>query len=119
VKFLETKIISKNEQPIFSRTKVDIELIFEKQTPSNKEVKGAISKALGADEKLISLQGIYTNFGERKSKCTIYLYSDPESMRKIEDQLPDKVPGKGSDNTGSSENAESKKIDQPNNQEKK
>ena len=50
---MELKVLNKKEEPLLSRIKVESEVIFEKATPSEQEVKSNLAKTLGKDEKVI------------------------------------------------------------------
>ena len=83
---MELKIINKEPEPLLSRTKVEVEIEFDKATPSNEDVKAQLVKDLGKDEKLIVVKNIYTNFGLKKAKSMSYVYDDEESLKRIEPQ---------------------------------
>jgi ribosomal protein S24E len=81
---MDLKIIEKKEEPLLSRTKIVSEMNFEAATPSSKEVKSKIASLLNADEKLIVVKNIYTDFGFKKADVSAYLYKDEKEMGIIE-----------------------------------
>ncbi|HJN56800.1 MAG: hypothetical protein QF436_03810 [Candidatus Woesearchaeota archaeon] len=81
---MELKIIQKKEEPLLSRTRADAEVSFEKATPAEKEIKDSLVKALGKDEKLIVIRGIYTAYGLKKAKIISYAYENEDSLKRIE-----------------------------------
>ena len=81
---MDLKILSKKEEPLLSRTIVEIEVSFDKSTPSKSEIKNALAKSLGRDEKLIVVKGIYSGYGVRKAKNVSYAYENEEIMKSIE-----------------------------------
>lgn len=81
---MDLKILSKKEEPLLSRTKIEAEVSFDKATPSKSEIKNALAKSLGRDEKLIVVKGVYTGYGVRKAKNVSYAYESEEVMKSIE-----------------------------------
>ncbi|MFH0867766.1 MAG: hypothetical protein V1831_00470 [Candidatus Woesearchaeota archaeon] len=81
---MEIKIIGKKEDPLLSRTKVEVEIIFESATPSREEIKSRLGKDLGKNEKLIVVKGIYTDYGLKKAKNIAYVYENEDALNKIE-----------------------------------
>ena len=81
---MDLKILSKKEEPLLSRTKIEAEVSFDKATPSKSEIRNALAKSLGRDEKLIAVKGIYTGYKVRKAKNVSYAYENEEAMKSIE-----------------------------------
>lgn len=81
---MELKIISKKEEPLLARARVDVELTFEKATPSINEVKDSIVSKLGKDKNLVVVKGIYNEFSLRKAKGIVHIYTDESMLKKIE-----------------------------------
>ena len=81
---MDLKILSKKEEPLLSRTIVEAEVSFDKATPSKSEIKSALAKSLGKDEKLIVVKGLYSGYGVRKAKNVSYAYENEEIMKSIE-----------------------------------
>lgn len=81
---MDLKIIEKIEEPLLSRTRIISEVTFENSIPSNKEVKSKIASLLKADENLLVVKSIYTNFGFKKAKVNSCLYNDEKEMGIIE-----------------------------------
>ena len=81
---MDLKILSKKEEPLLSRTKIEAEVSFDKATPSKSEIKNALAKSLGRDEKLIVVKGLYAGYKVRKAKNVSYAYENEEVMKSIE-----------------------------------
>ncbi|MBI2523319.1 hypothetical protein HYW19_02945 [Candidatus Woesearchaeota archaeon] len=81
---MDLKILSKKEEPLLSRTKLEAEVSFDKATPSKSEIRNALAKSLGRDEKLIVVKGIHTGYKVRKAKHVSYVYENEEIMKSIE-----------------------------------
>ena len=70
---------------MLSRTRADAEVSFEKANPCRKrKSKDSLVKALGKDEKLIVIRGIYTAYGLKKAKIISYAYENEDSLKRIE-----------------------------------
>jgi len=83
---MEIKIINKNKDPLFSRTKIESEIIFDKSTPSREEIKNKLVSDLGIDGKLIVVKGIYTTRGLKKASNLSYVYENEETLKRVEVQ---------------------------------
>ena len=92
---MDLKILSKKEEPLLSRTIVEAEVSFDKATPSKSEVKNALAKSLGKDEKLIVVKGLYSRYGVRKAKNVSYAYENEEVMKSIEPKPKEHKESKG------------------------
>ena len=113
---MELKIINKKEDPLLSRTKVEIEITFDKATPSKAEIKSRLGKDLGKEEKLIVVKGIYMEYGLKKAKNLSYVYESEEALKRIE------VGKKEESKTEAQEKPakeEAKKKEEPKKEEKK
>lgn len=77
-------ITDQKEEPLLSRKEIIAEITFDKATPSKEEVKKAIAAQLKADESLIVVKNIYTEFGTPKAKSRAYIYSSKKDMDNIE-----------------------------------
>jgi len=87
---MQLKITEKKEQPILSRTSVKAHIIFDKSTPSADEVKKALASELKADEALVVVNEIYTEFGKPEADVNAYVYASKEEMQKIEPKPKEK-----------------------------
>ena len=83
---MELKIVNKKEDPLLSRTKFEVDVVFEKATPSRAEIKNKLATDLGKDGKLIVVKGIYTTRGLKKAKNISYVYENEEALKRIEIQ---------------------------------
>jgi|SRR3989338_3298035 len=91
---MDLKIISKKQDPLLSRVKVEAEIVFDKTTPSRGEIKSKLAKDLGKDEKLIAVKGIYMDYGLKKARNVSYVYENEESLKRIEPKIKEKSGGK-------------------------
>jgi len=92
---MDLKILSKKEEPLLSRTIVEAEVSFDKATPSKPEIKNALAKSLGKDEKLIVARGIYSGYGVRKAKNVSYVYENEDVMNSVEPKPKKPKAGEG------------------------
>ena len=81
---MELKIVSKKEYPLLSRTKIEAEVVFEKETPSREEIRSKLATDLGKDSKLIVVKQIYTIRGLKKAKNISYVYENEDFLKRIE-----------------------------------
>ena len=59
-------------------------MTFTAATPSKEETKKKIAEMTKANEDLIIIKHIYTQFGSQKGKFTAYIYENEEMKKKIE-----------------------------------
>lgn len=81
---MELKIISKKEEPLLSRIKIDLEVAFDKATPSKAEIHENLANMLGKDKSMLIVKGIYNYYGSRKAKSFACLYENKEVLERIE-----------------------------------
>jgi len=116
---MELNIINKKQDPLFSRIKVESEIIFEKGTPSIAEVKSKLGKDFGKDEKLIVVKGIYTQYGLKKAKNLSYIYENEEALKRIEVEKKEKTGKKEAKTEKAEEKPEAKKEEKKAKEEQK
>ena len=80
---MELKILHKKEEPLLSRTRLEGVVMFDKATPSTKEIKSNVAKSIGKDESLIDIKGIYNQYGQKKAKVVCYAYESEDVLKKI------------------------------------
>ena len=88
---MNLKIIEETEKPLLSRKEIKAEITFDKATPSNEEVKKSVAAQTKADESLVVVKSIYTEFGATKATATVYVYTSKEDMEKIEPKKKEKA----------------------------
>ncbi len=89
---MQLKILDKKEQELLSRTAIKAHIIFDKATPSNEEIKKQIASGLKADENLVAVKNIYTEYGKSEADVNAYVYKSAEEMQKIEPKPKEKKP---------------------------
>ena len=80
-------IKNKHTEPLLSRTKVDAAIVFDKATPTNKEITAAIASSMKADEKLVVVRHVYTSFGHKEAKVEAYVYDDEAKKTFVEPKV--------------------------------
>ena len=78
---MELKIITKQEKPLLSRTDVHAEITFAGATPSTQVVTKEIAKQTKANEELVHIKKIATEFGYQKAKVEAQVYKDAKTMK--------------------------------------
>jgi len=101
---MELKVTSKKEEPLLSRTMVEAELVFEKATPSNEEIRSKLAQSLGKDEKLVVIKNAHTSYGLKKAKITSYVYDDEKLKEKIERKIKKDKKAKDGEEAKAAEN---------------
>lgn len=81
---MKLNIAEKIEQKLLSRTKIVGELNFDAATPSNDDLKKAISTELKCAQNLIVITNIYTKFGAKSATFSAYAYDNEKDMKDVE-----------------------------------
>ena len=82
---MDFKIVSEIDKPLLSRKEVKVELaFFGKATPSKSELAKLVSEKLGVSEDLVVVKTVFTDFGQSRADCLVFVYSDKDSMLKID-----------------------------------
>jgi len=105
---MDFKILSKKEEPLLSRTRVESEVLFDKSTPSKTEIRNALVKELGKEEKLIVVDKVITGYGVRKAKNVSYAYENEEVMKALENKPKENDKGENAKEAPKAEKPESK-----------
>jgi small subunit ribosomal protein S24e len=88
---MEIKIIEQKDKPVLSRKEIIAEISFTGKTPSNEEVRKKIAEESKADEELVVVKNIYTEFGLTKAKVNAYVYNSKEKLESIEPKKKEKT----------------------------
>ena len=72
------------QNPLLSRKEYTLQVVFEGATPSKKEAKKEVSKAVKADENLCVVREVKTSFGSNKAVVTMFVYDKADDMKRIE-----------------------------------
>ena len=79
---MEVKILTKTEEPLLSRVKVEGEVAFEAATPSKKDVKASVAKSMKKDIGLVEIDIIDTGYGQHKARVVSYVYETADMITK-------------------------------------
>ena len=81
------KIHDKKNEPLLSRVEVSADIEFAGATPSYQDVTKGVASHMKADEKLVVVRHVYTEFGNKKAKVQAYVYSDEAKKQFFEPKL--------------------------------
>lgn len=81
---MELKIISQNENKSLFRTEVEASIVFEKTTPTRKDIQKEIAKKLKSKEDLTIIKTVKTAFGEAKATVFANVYTDENVLKTLE-----------------------------------
>jgi small subunit ribosomal protein S24e len=110
---MQLKITEKREEELLSRTAIKLHIIFDKATPSKEELKKAIASELKADENLVVVKDIYTEFGNSEADVNAYVYTSKEEMQKIEPKPKKKAKPGTKTSKSESDSVQAKKEEKP------
>ena len=79
---MEIKMESKTEQPLLARTVLEGRISFEATTPSREEIRKKLSEAIKADESLVQVTMVKTDYGQKAATITAHLYKTKEDVSK-------------------------------------
>jgi ribosomal protein S24E len=82
---MELKITNKKENPMLCRTEIECRVsFFNEPTPKRVDVKKKISSLAKADEKLIVIKKIKSEFGTGGGTVLAFVYKTEEDLKRIE-----------------------------------
>jgi small subunit ribosomal protein S24e len=82
---MDIDIIEKHDNLLLERTEVRLLAKHPKEaTPKRKELKDAITEALGISKEIIVIDLIESEFGKEQTKVFAKVYKDVDTARKIE-----------------------------------
>ncbi len=81
---MSINIVDKNEQKLLGRTLVRATLSYEGTTPSRKQVRAELSKALKEKEENVIVQHIYTSYGGNEADIHAAVYKNLEDAKAVE-----------------------------------
>jgi ribosomal protein S24E len=77
-------IISEKDNKLLGRKEIIAEVEYSGCTPTKENIKKMIVTKMGADEKLIIIKIIKTEYGKPKAKLNLVIYNSDKEMREIE-----------------------------------
>ena len=87
------KILEKKQSELLPRIEVSAEIDHTaKSTPSKETIRESLANELKTDKEFIVIKNIYSKFGESKSKLSANIYTDKNSLTRLE--LSNKKPKK-------------------------
>lgn len=81
---MKLQILDKTEKPLFSRTELKAEVVFDKSTPSRAEIIKELAAKLNTNDDLIALKSVYTSFGVRKAAVIANVYKNKKDFETSE-----------------------------------
>lgn len=83
---MKIDIIEEKEVPLLVRRRISFGIDNEGgKTPSEAEIKKAISEKIKVDESLISVRHIYQKYGVGKAKAIAHVYKSLEDLKRVEE----------------------------------
>ena len=81
---MEINISKQNNNDALSRIEATATIVFEKATPSRKDIQKEVAKKLKSKEELTIIKTVKTGFGEGKAVVSINAYNDETVMKRLE-----------------------------------
>ncbi len=101
---MELKIVKKEDNPLLARAEIEAEASFYNEaTPKKEEIKKKISSMEKANEKLIVVKNIHSDFGVGEASILIYVYRSEDDLKKTEPKKKEKKGAKTVEGVGASE----------------
>lgn len=91
---MKLNILKTVDQKLLSRKTVTANVVFDKATPSNANIKKAIAAALKVAEDVVVVKGIYTAFGHTQADVFAYVYVSKEMLDTYEQKKRNKKKAK-------------------------
>jgi len=81
---MDLTIKTQKENELLSRKEITAKVIFEKSTPTRKDIQAELAKKAKVDAKLLIIKKIDTIFGETSANITAYAYTNENVMKRNE-----------------------------------
>lgn len=81
---MRVNIVSKEENPLFSRTEIEFETKDTPKTPSRKELREQIAALVNADEKNMVVDVLQQSYGTSEVTGSARVYKDEKAMKRTE-----------------------------------
>ncbi len=78
------QILNQKEEKLLRRKEVKFKVNFERVTPNKEDLKKQISDKLKVEPDLVVIEKAHQGFGERTAEVSALIYSDKDSMKKVE-----------------------------------
>ena len=78
------KILHEKYSKLIDRKELELEVTFDKSTPSNLEIKKEIASKLKTKEDLVAVKNIHQLFGLKKARIIAYVYNKEEQVKRLE-----------------------------------
>jgi ribosomal protein S24E len=88
---MELKINTQKDNKLLNRIEVEATVTFTGATPSRADMVKEIAKQAKADEKLVVIKHIYTDFGTTKATVRAFAYTDEATLKASETVVEEKV----------------------------
>ncbi len=106
---MDLKIINKKENDLLSRIEIKAAAeFFNEPTPKKEDIKKKIVSMEKADEKLVVVKNISTDFGAAKANVLIYIYKTEDDLKKIEPKKKGVKPAEGAESSEEAPEEEAK-----------
>ena len=81
---MELKILEDNQKPLLSRRELMFEASFDAKTHSRQDFRKSIAENLKANEELVIIKNIDTEFGYRMAKVLVHVYKNKADIEAVE-----------------------------------
>lgn len=79
------KLLAQEERPLLARKELLLEFDFPNAaTPKKAELQKQIASHFKAEETMVAVKKIKTQYGSNTAKVSAFIYSDPEQMKVLE-----------------------------------
>jgi len=81
---MEIKIEERRRNPLLRREEIRATVSFEGGTPTRREVREALAKALGRDVRVVFVRRVLTEYGSHRARVLATAYDDRDYALQIE-----------------------------------
>lgn len=83
---MELTIVKERENPLFARKELEVKVIHDGGTPKVSEVRDKLSALKSFKMDSFVVRSIETGYGKEESIAEIFVYTDPKTMMRVEQQ---------------------------------
>ena len=81
---MELTIVNERENPLFNRKELEVKVIHDGGTPKVSEVRDKLSALKSFNMDSFVVRSIESKYGKEESFATVFVYSDPKTLMKVE-----------------------------------
>ena len=81
---MNINILTDEKRPALNRREITAKLLYEKETPSRKNIRREVAKKFGVKEEMVVVKLINPEFGTPAANLEVHIYDDEKALKELE-----------------------------------